>query len=119
MLDSQWIFRERFHDFKYRGGGTAERCCARHQRLAGPSLATLEPDFEVRGCALPWPSESQLAKEVADADALITLVTDPVTEEFSARAKLDRLGQYWRRRGQHRSRGCGRLGIVVTNTPTC
>ena len=54
--------------------------------LPEPSLATLEPDFEVR--VLNYrPSEAQLAAEVADADALITLVTDPVTETVLRRAR--------------------------------
>jgi len=41
------------------------------------------------------PSELQLAAEVSDADALITLVTDPVTETvLRAGKKLKIVGQY-------------------------
>ena len=85
--------------------------------LPEPSLATLEPDFEVR--VLDYrPSESQLAKEVADADALITLVTDPVTETvLRAGKKLKIVGQYGVGVDNIDRAAAAALGIVVTNTP--
>ena len=48
--------------------------------LPEPSLSTLEPDFEVRVLGYA-PSELDLAAEVPEADALITLVSDPVTRK--------------------------------------
>lgn len=85
--------------------------------LPEPSLATLEPDFEVRVLAYR-PSESQLAKEVADADALITLVTDPVTEKvLRAGKKLKIVGQYGVGVDNIDRAAAAALGIVVTNTP--
>jgi cyclophilin family peptidyl-prolyl cis-trans isomerase len=47
--------------------------------LPEPSLSTLVPDFEVRVLGYA-PNELELAVEAADADALVTLVSDPVTE---------------------------------------
>ena len=85
--------------------------------LPEPSLATLEPDFEVRVLAYR-PSESQLAKEVADADALITLVTDPVTETvLRAGERLKIVGQYGVGVDNIDRAAAAALGIVVTNTP--
>ena len=46
--------------------------------LPEPSLSTLAPDFQVRVLSYS-PSEAQLAAEASDAEALITLVSDPVT----------------------------------------
>ena len=62
--------------------------------LPEPSLSSLEPDFDVR--VLDYrPAEGELAAEVADADALITLVTDPVTEAvLRSGKKLKIVGQY-------------------------
>src|SRR6266498_367584 len=85
--------------------------------LPEPSLATLEPDFEVR--VLNYrPSEAQLAAEVADADALITLVTDPVTETvLRAGKKLKIVGQYGVGVNNIDRAAAAARGIVVTNTP--
>ena len=47
--------------------------------LPEPSLSTLAPDHEVRVLGYA-PTELELAAEVAEAAALITLVSDPVTE---------------------------------------
>jgi glyoxylate reductase len=85
--------------------------------LPEPSLATLEPDFEVR--VLDYrPSEAQLAAEVADADALITLVTDPVTETvLRAGKKLKIVAQYGVGVDNIDRAAAAARGIVVTNTP--
>ncbi len=85
--------------------------------LPEPSLATLEPDYEVR--VLNYrPSEAQLAAEVADADALITLVTDPVTETvLRAGKKLKIVGQYGVGVDNIDRASAAARGIVVTNTP--
>ncbi len=85
--------------------------------LPEPSLSTLEPDFEVR--VLDYrPSEAELAAEVADADALITLVTDPVTEAvLEAGRNLKIVGQYGVGVDNIDRSAAAALGIVVTNTP--
>lgn len=85
--------------------------------LPEPSLATLEPDFEVRVLTYR-PSEAQLAAEVSDADALITLVTDPVTETvLRAGKKLKIVGQYGAGVDNIDRAAAAALGIVLTNTP--
>ena len=85
--------------------------------LPEPSLSTLEPDFDVR--VLDYrPSEAELAAEVADADALITLVTDPVTEAvLEAGRNLKIVGQYGVGVDNIDRSAAAALGIVVTNTP--
>ena len=85
--------------------------------LPEPSLSTLEPDFEVR--VLDYrPSEAELAAEVADADALITLVTDSVTEAvLEAGRNLKIVGQYGVGVDNIDRSAAAALGIVVTNTP--
>src|SRR5262245_21137209 len=87
--------------------------------LPEPSLSTLEPDFEVRVLSYR-PDEEQLAREVADADAdaLITLVTDPVTEAvLSAGKRLKIVGQYGVGVDNIDRAAAAARGIVVTNTP--
>src|SRR5262249_27715733 len=85
--------------------------------LPEPSLSTLEPDFDVR--ILDYrPDEEQLVREVAEADALITLVTDPVTEAvLSAGKKLKIVGQYGVGVDNIDRAAAAARGIVVTNTP--
>ena len=85
--------------------------------LPEPSLSTLEPDFDVR--VLDYrPSEAELAAEVADADALITLVTDSVTEAvLEAGRNLKIVGQYGVGVDNIDRSAAAALGIVVTNTP--
>ncbi len=85
--------------------------------LPESSLATLESDFEVRVLTYR-PTEAQLAAEVADADALITLVTDPVTETvLRAGKKLKIVGQYGVGVDNIDRAAAAARGIVVTNTP--
>jgi len=85
--------------------------------LPEPSLGTLEPDFQVRVLTYR-PTEAQLAAEVADADALITLVTDPVTETVLRAGKnLKIVGQYGVGVDNIDRATAAARGIVVTNTP--
>ena len=92
------------------------RVLATHS-LPEPSLSTLEPDFAVRVLGF-HPSEEQLAAEVADADALITLVTDPVTEAvLQAGRQLKIVGQYGVGVDNIDRAAAAARGIVVTNTP--
>jgi len=85
--------------------------------LPEPSLSTLEPDFEVRVLSYR-PSEAQLAAEVSEADALITLVTDPVTDTvLRAGKRLKIVGQYGVGVDNIDRATAAALGIVVTNTP--
>jgi glyoxylate reductase len=85
--------------------------------LPEPSLSTLEPDFDVR--VLDYrPDEGQLAREVVEADALITLVSDPVTETvLRAGKKLKIVGQYGVGVDNIDRAAAAARGIVVTNTP--
>ena len=54
--------------------------------LPEPSLSTLLPEFDVRVLGY-GPNEDELAAEIEDVDALITLVSDPVTERVIAKAR--------------------------------
>ena len=85
--------------------------------LPEPSLSTLEDDFEVRVMGYA-PSELELAAEVPDAHALITLVSDPVTETvLRAGNNLKIVAQFGVGVDNiDRSAAAGR-GIVVTHTP--
>ena len=87
--------------------------------LPEPSLSTLEPEFDVR--VLDYrPDEAQLAREVgrSDPDALVTLVTDPVTEAvLSAGKRLKIVGQYGVGVDNIDRAAAAARGIVVTNTP--
>jgi glyoxylate reductase len=85
--------------------------------LPEPSLSTLEPEFTVRVLGYR-PTSEQLAREVADADALITLVSDPVTEEvLRAGSKLKIVGQYGVGVDNIDRAAAAARGIIVTNTP--
>lgn len=87
------------------------------RELPEPSLSTLEPDFEVRVLGYA-PSELELAAEVLDADALITLVSDPVTEAvLAAGKKLKIVAQYAVGVDNIDRAAAASRGIVVTNTP--
>lgn len=85
--------------------------------LPEPSLSTLEPDFQVRVLSYR-PSEAELAAEAGDADALITLVSDPVTEMvLRAASRLKIVAQYAVGVDNIDRATAAARGIVVTNTP--
>ena len=85
--------------------------------LPEPSLGTLEPEFEVRVLGYA-PSELELAAEVPEADALITLVSDPVTEKvLDAGRKLKIVAQYAVGVDNIDRAAAAARGIAVTNTP--
>jgi len=87
------------------------------RELPEPSLSTLEPEFEVRVLGYA-PAELELAAEAADADALITLVSDPVTEAvIRAASKLKVIGQYAVGVDNIDRAAAAARGVVVTNTP--
>ncbi|HYB53777.1 MAG TPA: D-glycerate dehydrogenase [Thermoanaerobaculia bacterium] len=87
------------------------------RELPEPSLSTLSPDFEVRVLGYA-PTELELAAEVADADALITLVSDPVTAAvLRAGAKLKIVAQYAVGVDNVDRGVAAQRGIVVTHTP--
>ena len=85
--------------------------------LPEPSLSTLAPDFEVRVLS-GRPGEEDLAREVAGADALITLVHDPVTETVLRAGKnLKIVAQYGVGLDNIDRAAAAARGIIVTNTP--
>ena len=85
--------------------------------LPEPSLATLQPDFDVRVLGYS-PNEHELAAEVGDVDALITLVSDPVTEAvIRAGTRLKIIANYAVGVNNIDRAAAAARGIVVTNTP--
>jgi glyoxylate reductase len=85
--------------------------------LPEPSLSMLMPDYEVRILGYA-PSEHELAAEVRDVDALITLVSDPVTEMvFRAGEKLKIVANYAVGVNNIDRAAAAARGVVVTNTP--
>ena len=85
--------------------------------LPEPSLSTLEPDFEVRVLGYA-PSELDLAAEVPEADALITLVSDPVTRKvLEAGKRLKVVANYAVGVDNIDLAAAATLGIAVTHTP--
>ena len=85
--------------------------------LPEPSLSTLVPDFDVRVLGFN-PNEHELAAEVADVDALITLVSDPVTAAVIAAApKLRIVANYAVGVNNIDRAAAAARGIIVTNTP--
>ena len=87
------------------------------RELPEPSLATLKPDFDVRVLGYT-PSEHELAAEVGDVDALITLVSDPVTEAvIRAGPRLKIIANYAVGVNNIDRAAAAARGIVVTNTP--
>ena len=87
------------------------------RELPEPSLSTLEPDFDVRVLGYE-PNELELAAEALEADALITIVSDPVTEAVLRNApKLKIVAQYAVGVDNIDRTAAAARGIVVTNTP--
>lgn len=85
--------------------------------LPEPSLATLQPEYEVRVLGYS-PNEHELAAEVGDVDALITLVSDPVTEAvIRAGSRLKIIANYAVGVNNIDRAAAAARGIVVTNTP--
>lgn len=85
--------------------------------LPEPSLSMLLPDYEVRVLGFA-PNEHELAAEVPDVDALITLVSDPVTEAvIQAARKLKIVANYAVGVNNIDRAAAAARGIVVTNTP--
>ena len=85
--------------------------------LPEPSLSTLAPDFEVRVLGYE-PSELDLAAEVPAADALITLVSDPVTRKvLEAGKRLKIVANYAVGVDNIDRVAAASLGIAVTHTP--
>lgn len=85
--------------------------------LPEPSLSTLEPDFELRVLGyVPTPEE--LAAEVREAEALIPLVSDRVTEAvLRAGEKLKIVANYGVGVDNIDRAAAAARGILVTNTP--
>ena len=85
--------------------------------LPEPSLSTLEPDFALRVLGyVPTPQE--LAEEVREAEALIPLVSDSVTEEvLRAGEKLKIVANYGVGLDNVDRAAAAARGIVITNTP--
>lgn len=87
------------------------------RELPEPSLSTLQPDFEVRVLGYQ-PGELELAIEVREADALITLVSDPVTPRvLEAGKKLKIVANYAVGVDNIDRAAAAARGIVVTHTP--
>jgi glyoxylate reductase len=85
--------------------------------LPEPSLSTLAPEFEVRVLGYS-PNEHELAAEVQDVDALITLVSDPVTSAvIRAGRKLKIVANYAVGVNNIDRAAAASQGVVVTNTP--
>ena len=85
--------------------------------LPEPSLSTLVPDFEVRVLGYA-PNELELAVEAADADALVTLVSDPVTERvIRAAPRLKLIANYGAGIDNIDRAAAATRGIAVTHTP--
>lgn len=85
--------------------------------LPEPSLSTLEPDFELRVLGYV-PTPEDLAEEVREAEALIPLVSDRVTEDvLRAGEKLKIVANYGVGLDNIDRAAAAARGIVVSNTP--
>ncbi|HTO75553.1 MAG TPA: NAD(P)-dependent oxidoreductase [Thermoanaerobaculia bacterium] len=85
--------------------------------LPEPSLSTLAPDHEVRVLGYT-PSELELAAEVGEAAALITLVSDPVTERvLEGGPNLKVVANYGVGVDNIDRAAAAARGIAVTHTP--
>jgi glyoxylate reductase len=87
------------------------------RELPEPSLSTLEPDYEVRIMGYA-PNELELAAEVGEAEALITIVSDPVTAAvLEAAHNLKIVAQYAVGVDNIDRAAAAARGIFVTHTP--
>jgi glyoxylate reductase len=87
------------------------------RELPEPSLSTLEPDYEVRIMGYA-PNELELAAEVGEAEALITIVSDPVTATvLEAAHNLKIVAQYAVGVDNVDRAAAAARGIFVTHTP--
>ena len=87
------------------------------RELPEQSLSTLKPEFEVRVLGYS-PAELDLVAEVREADALITLVSDPVTRRvLEAGKKLKIVANYAVGVDNIDRAAATARGIVVTHTP--
>lgn len=80
-------------------------------------LSTLQPDFRLRVLGYS-PSELELAAEIAEAEALITLVSDPVTRRVLDAAPLLKIVANYAVGVDNIDRAAAAArGIVITHTP--
>lgn len=87
------------------------------RELPEPSLDTLRSDFEVRVMGYA-PTERELAAEVPGVDALICLVSDPVTDAvIQAADRLKVIANYAVGVNNIDRAAAAARGILVTNTP--
>lgn len=87
------------------------------RELPEPSLSTLQPDFRLRVLGYS-PSELELAAEIAEAEALITLVSDPVTRRVLDAAPLLKIVANYAVGVDNIDRAAAAArGIVITHTP--
>lgn len=85
--------------------------------LPEPSLSTLAPEFEIHVLGYT-PTELELAAEIGDADALVTLVSDPVTEHvIRAAPKLKVIANYGVGVDNIDRAAAAARSIFVTHTP--
>jgi glyoxylate reductase len=87
------------------------------RELPEPSLSTLASDFDVRVLGYA-PGELELAAEVEEADALVTLVSDPVTETvIRAAPRLKVIANYGAGVDNIDRAAAAARSIAVTHTP--
>ena len=110
-------FRAAAFDEPAAGSRAAAGIVLATRALPEPSLSTLLPDYDVRVLGYS-PNEDELAAEVRDVDALITLVSDPVTEAvLRAGSRLKIVANYAVGVNNIDRAAASARGIIVTNTP--